>query len=145
MRRIAFACGLVTLIALTTTLLRGNDVVDATQPANVADVEALLQRIDRLERRVRELEAQPRVANVTPKRTPPPASNWFQFSSPAVPPPVAIPFAPQNNDGVLRADQVKIYRHYQTPIHESRTAATPAQGIEPAQFQFQSGGIGITR
>ncbi|MDZ4685834.1 MAG: hypothetical protein SH850_12265 [Planctomycetaceae bacterium] len=120
--RIAFTCSAMALLAMTTVSLRGSDAVDATQPANIADVDALLQRIEQLERRVRELEAQPRVTKVTPQRTPPAPSNWFQFSSPAVPPPVAIPFAPQNNDGVLRADQVKIYMHYQRSIPDVQTA-----------------------
>jgi hypothetical protein len=109
MRRIALSCGLVTLIAFTTTLLRGNDAVDATQPANIADVDALLQRIERLERRVWELEGRPK-----------PAHPWPYPVAPAIPP-TSVPLRPDRDDGVFRGP-VKIYMHLQRDIPETRTA-----------------------
>jgi hypothetical protein len=101
MRRIAFSCGLVTLLTLTAALLYGGDVVDATRPANISEVERLLQRIEQLERRVRDLESRPMVAHTAPQ---------------------PIPVLPHNHDGVLRADQVKIYTRYQRVIPDVQTA-----------------------
>jgi hypothetical protein len=142
MRRIALSGISLALIALTTAALRG-DVVDATRPANAADVDALLRRIEQLEQRVRELESRPKIARVAPQRTPLTAPNWFQFSAPTTPPPVAIPFQPHNNNGVLRADQVKIYMHYQRAIPDIQTAQESRPTTEPAGFL--SGGVTITR
>jgi hypothetical protein len=142
MRRIALSAIVLTFLSFTvlpSTGLRGSDPVDALRPENAAEVHALLRRIEQLERRVRQLEAEPKIT----RKAPAPAANWFQFSSPAVPPPVAIPFEPHNHDGVLRADQVKIYMHYQTPIQDTQTAGTAEKSVEPAGFR--SGGITITR
>lgn len=128
MRQITLSCGVIALVALTTAALRGGDIVDATRPANVGDVETLLRRIEQLERRIAELEA----------RSPVPG--------PALPhPPVtSLPDVPPGrNDGVLRADQVKIFLHYQTSAPVVFAAEPPPQPVQPAGFR--SGGITITR
>lgn len=127
MRGIALSVTTVTLVALTTVALRG-DVVDAARPANVSDVETLLRRMEQLERRVRELEARSPVA--TPVLPYPPVT-----TRPHVPSSV--------RDGVLRADQVKIFSHFQRVIPDVQTAQESRPTTE--QAGFYSGGISITR
>jgi hypothetical protein len=124
----AFAFVALALTVLSTAALRGGDVVDATRPANAGDVEMLLRRIEQLERRLGELEARSPVA------------------APALPhPPVTtLPYVPTpRNDGVLRADQVKIFLHYQTSAPDVFAAEPRQRPVQPAGFR--SGGITITR
>jgi hypothetical protein len=139
----ALAFAALALTALSTASLRGEDAADATQPANVVAVDVLLQRIEQLERRVQQLEGTQRVATKAPPRSPVTPSTlpprlWQSLTAPA-----EAPVVIQGHDGVLRADQVKIYLHYQVPVIDAQTADRPRPAVQPAGFQ--SGGIRITR
>jgi hypothetical protein len=128
---------------MTAAVLRGADAVDALRPANLTELEILQRRLEQLELSLKELQARPPIANRPFEPTLIKPLLLRNRSPVPVLPPREIPFVPQSHEGILRADQVRIYMHYQRVIPEVQTAGEVRTPTEPAAFQ--SGGITITR